>query len=232
MTTIAALEGVGFRYASGPWILRDCDFQVQPGERVLLRGPNGSGKSTLLRLLVGDLSPTAGTYRSHKRACQCCALLGQDASVDWNLPIQARDIVAAGWRATTPWWRPRGRGRNAAVAEALATVDLTEHAKRRPCDLSGGQRRRLLIARTLVQGATLLLLDEPLSGLDAEARGNLARILNRITGPGKAALIITSHEVADFPLTFDRDLHLDHGHLTNTAEVHCEMVDHTHVAPS
>lgn len=216
--------GLWFRYPGSDWVLRDCDLRVAAGERILLRGPNGCGKSTLLGILAHLQRPSRGHCRRCHETCQCVALLSQQSDIDPSLPVQVRDVVACGWRSTRPWWLPRGRGADRAVAGALATVGLADEARNNPGALSGGQQRRMLIARSLVQGARLLLFDEPLSGLDRDARQALAQVLEQTTGPGRAALVMVSHEVADCPLTFDRDLHFADGRLIPTAEAHCELV--------
>ena len=218
------LQDGWFRYGQGPWILRELQLRVCAGERILLRGPNGCGKSTLLRLLAGMHCPQKGVCHHHHHVCVCCALLPQELRLDLSLPIQARDVVACGWDAGRPWWRPRMRGMGQAVEQALATVGLADQARRSPAQLSGGQRRRLAIARTLVQGARLVLMDEPLSGLDGQSRQQLAEVLVQVTGPGRAALVMASHEISDFSLCFDRDLHFEAGHLIETATANCEMV--------
>ena len=138
---------------------------------------------------------------------------------------QLPEVVAAGWRSKTPWWKPRGGGRAKAVAEALDMVNLSAMAHQAPVELSGGQRQRLLMARTLVQGGKVILLDEPLSGLDADARQTLSDVLDTISSNKGTGIIIASHEVAHFPLRFDRDLHFAHGALIPTAEAHCEVVE-------
>jgi ABC-type Mn2+/Zn2+ transport system ATPase subunit len=219
---LVSLTGVHFRYGIGPWILDGIDLTIQPGDRILIRGPNGCGKSTLLKLLAGRLQPDNGSCQRHQNPCTCCALLSQTATVDLSVPMRAKDLVAQGTAASDSWWKPWG-GSQAAVQQALEAVGLGDRSNESPARLSGGQLRRLLIARALAQGAKMLLFDEPLSGLDAEARRNLADVLDQVTGPGKAALVMASHEVENHPLAFDRDLHFLKGRLVDTADAHCEL---------
>ena len=151
----------------------------------------------------------------------------QSANIDWHLPMTCREIVAAGWRSTTPWWKLRGRGQAKAVNHALSVVKLLDMAHKAPSDLSGGQRQRLLIARTLVQGGKVLLLDEPLSGLDTQARQTLSEILEAVCTQEGTSIIIASHEIEHFPLHFDRDLHFHEGGLVDTHLIHCEAVENS-----
>ena len=127
-----------------------------------------------------------------------------------------------------PWWKPQGSGRTQAVRAALELVKLTNMAYKAPAELSGGQRQRLLIARTLVQGGKVLLLDEPLSGLDAGARRDLGNVLRDVCEREGTSIIVASHEVEHFPLRFDRDLHFHQGGLVNTHDIHCEVVGDAH----
>ena len=220
------LENIWFRYHQAEWILKDCCLDLATGERILIRGANGCGKSTLLRLIAGLRKAQKGQC-SHKHQ-HGVALMPQSAAIDWHLPISCKDIVAAGWRSKTPWWKPQGSGRTQAVRAALELVKLTNMAHKAPAELSGGQRQRLLIARTLVQGGKVLLLDEPLSGLDAGARQDLGKVLRDICEREGTSIIVASHEVEHFPLRFDRDLHFHQGGLVNTHDIHCEVVGDAH----
>ena len=144
------LDNIWFRYHQDQWILKDCCLSLAAGERILIRGANGCGKSTLLRLIAGLRKAQKGQCsHEHDRGV---ALMPQTSDIDWNLPISCQEVVAAGWRSKTPWWKPRGGGRAKAVAEALEMVSLSAMAHKAPVELSGGQRQRLLMARTLVQG--------------------------------------------------------------------------------
>jgi zinc/manganese transport system ATP-binding protein len=222
------LKQVWFRYSRSDWVLQNCNLTLAVGERVLLRGANGCGKSTLLRLMAGQNRPEQGHCRWSDGLSRGAALLPQETDIDWQLPISCYEIVATGWRAKTPWWKPRGRGRKGDIDAALNSVGLLAIASKPPSSLSGGQRQRLLIARMLVQGSRVMLLDEPLSGLDAKSRQELSMVLERISRDGKTAVVIASHEVSDFPLAFDRDLHFIRGALQPTIEAHCEVVEGMH----
>lgn len=222
MTSLIQLSGIRFRYGPGPWILDGVDLTIEAGDRILIRGPNGCGKSTLLRLLAGRLTASEGSCQRHKDPCTCCALLPQTATIDLSVPMRAKDLVAQGTAAGDWWWKPWG-GSRSIVNNALEAVGLNDRRDAAPAELSGGQLRRLMIARALAQGAQMLIFDEPLSGLDAENRRALSDVLERVTGPGKAALVMASHEVENHPLAFDRDLHFTGGKLVNTTEANCSL---------
>jgi iron complex transport system ATP-binding protein len=163
---------LAFTYGARP-VLRDVSFAVGAGELVALCGPNGAGKSTLLRLLLGLHAPTAGEIRlggaplaglSRREIARRVALLPQDAPGD--LPLTARDAVALGRLAHLDRFQPESAADDAAVARALAATDIAALAGRPVAELSGGERQRVHLARALAQEAPLLLLDEPIAGLD------------------------------------------------------------------
>ena len=172
---------------------------VPGGEVTVLLGPNGSGKSTLLQSLLGLVTPTAGTVRvlglPVRRALRSgkVAAVPQSDALDERFPITAAEVVMQGRRRFTgPWRRPSSDDRQA-VASALDRVGLGGVASRRIGELSGGQRRRVLLARCLAQEADLLLLDEPFNGMDAGSEEVYIDVLRELTAAGHTALISTHH---------------------------------------
>lgn len=169
------------------------------GEITVLLGPNGSGKSTLLESLLGLVTPTAGTVRvlgqpvrKALRSGRVAAVPQKDA-IDERFPITAAEVVMQGRRRFTgPWRRPSATDRDA-VAAALTRVGLDAVASRGIGELSGGQRRRVLLARCLAQEADLLLLDEPFNGMDAGSEEVYIDVLRELTAAGRTALISTHH---------------------------------------
>ncbi len=169
------------------------------GEITVLLGPNGSGKSTLLQSLLGLVTPTAGSVRvlgePVRRALRSgrVAAVPQADELDSRFPITAAEVVMQGRRRFTgPWRRPSTADRRA-VAYALDRVGLGGVAGRRIGELSGGQRRRVLLARCLAQEADLLLLDEPFNGMDAGSEEVYIDVLRELTDAGHTALISTHH---------------------------------------
>lgn len=188
------------------------DLRIARGERVGIIGPNGAGKTTLLQAIVGAVRPRSGEVRIGGRpARQARRLIGylpQRAEVDWQHPAQVRDVVAMG---RYPHRGPIGRLRaddRAAIAEALARVELTDLAERRVAELSGGQRQRTGLARVLAQQAPVLLLDEPYAGLDAATTAVIERTLRDAAEAGTAVLVV-DHDLGRLRPRYDRIVALD-----------------------
>jgi iron complex transport system ATP-binding protein len=188
-------EGVGFAY--GPrTILEQITLAIRPGELVALCGPNGAGKSTLLRLLLGLHAPSAGQVRlggapiatlSRRQIARRAALLPQDAPVD--LPLTVREAVALGRLPHLDRFQPEGAADAEAVARALEATDSAALGERPVAELSGGERQRVHLARALAQEAPLLLLDEPIAGLDLAHQLQALDLLRAIVDGGRGALV-------------------------------------------
>lgn len=179
--------------------LDSVSLTVPGGEITVLLGPNGSGKSTLLQTLLGLVPPTAGTVTvlgtSVRRALRSgrVAAVPQADAIDGRFPVTAAEVVMQGRRHFTgPWRRPSATDRKAVTA-SLERVNLAGLASRRIGELSGGQRRRVLLARCLAQEADLLVLDEPFNGMDAGSEEIYIDVLRELTAGGRTALISTHH---------------------------------------
>ncbi|HAZ29965.1 TPA: manganese ABC transporter ATP-binding protein [Candidatus Acetothermia bacterium] len=181
-------------------------FRLDPGGLLGVVGPNGAGKTTLLRVLSGTLSPTAGEVRVFgQRPTRhiCIAYLPQRLGVDFRFPVSVGDVVMMGRTGRLgPLRWPRG-GDRARVAEALSLVGITPLARRPIGELSGGEQQRMFIARALAQEANVLLLDEPLAGLDAPAQEGILHLLARLRAE-RITSVVALHELdlaqAHFPL--------------------------------
>ena len=189
-----ALEEVTFSYGPERFIDR-LSIAVQPGELVGLMGPNGSGKSTILRLAAGILRPRKGGIAVCGRAvgslggrtrAGLVAFLPQ--ILDMQAPFRTEELIALGATAG-----PGGQGLG--VDEAMLAVGLDAKADAFLADLSGGERRRAYIAMTLVQGAMLLLLDEPLANLDLRYQLQLVQLLRDIARAKGIAVFVSLHEI-------------------------------------
>jgi ABC-type Mn2+/Zn2+ transport system ATPase subunit len=175
----------------GPPVLRDVSFAAGPGQAVCVLGPNGGGKTTLFRALLGELRPAAGTARVAGRA----AYVAQTERTRLDFPVSAEDVALMGALAHGRWWLPPRRVDREAARAALDRVGLTGPTRDVPFgELSGGQRQRALLARALVQDARVLLLDEPLSGVDPTSARLIDAVFADLREQGRT-LLVSSHDV-------------------------------------
>lgn len=215
------LDGLSVSYPGAPApAVRNVSLAVGSGVRAALVGANGSGKSTLLKAVAGLLQPQAGTIRIYGQPVGAChhrvAYLPQRGEVDWRFPVTVAHLVLAGRYVHLGWLRRPGADDRRRVAEVLAQLGLTELADRQIAQLSGGQQQRALLARALVQNADLLLLDEPLSAVDAASRQIIAGVLDGLCRQGKTALVAT-HHVDRLEKEFDQVFTLDEGVLQGSS---------------
>jgi ABC-type Mn2+/Zn2+ transport system ATPase subunit len=183
------VRGLGVRYG-GVEALRDVDLSVDAGELVALVGPNGAGKTSLLRAVLG-LVPASGRVVVHARRC---AFVPQRQDVDLDFPITAEQVALAGRRPFRRLWARPGADDRRAARRALARVGLDGFERRTLAELSGGQLQRTFLARALAQEADVLLLDEPLAGVDATTSGALLDLFERLARDG-AALLVSTHDL-------------------------------------
>lgn len=187
------LRDVAFSY-SGQEILNGVSLSLAAGTLTALTGANGSGKSTLLGLMAGTLQPSRGEVR--RRASARPAFVLQRSAVPESMPLTAGQAVAMGCWGSRGWLRPLGAQGRAAVGEALERVGLTEVAHRQLGELSGGQRQRVLLAQGIAQGSGLLLLDEPVAGVDMESQDRIRRIIQAEQSRG-VTVVEATHSIAD-----------------------------------
>ena len=182
-------------YPGFPPAIEGINLRVPVGELVGLIGPNGAGKSTLFKAMLGLITPIEGEVlafgRPVAKAREQIAYMPQVEEVDWDFPVSVLDVVLMGrYKKFRPFARWSAEDREAAMA-ALERVQLAPYARRQVGQLSGGQRRRVLVARAIARGAGLLLLDEPFAGLDAAVQHDLVEILDGLAREGKAILVAT-----------------------------------------
>ena len=216
-----AFDQVTFGYGRMP-VLREVSLRIHAGEFVAVVGPNGSGKTTLMRLGLGLLQPSHGTVR----------LFGQDITrfADWplvgyvpqraagsmTLPISLGEVVRsglAGQLGLLRWPTHRQRQRVDHVMQVMGLVGLQ---RSRMAELSGGQQQRALIARALVTAPRLLIMDEPTTGVDAQARLALRESLEHLVDVEGMAVVYVSHDPEGFNGLADRVIELRAGRAVQT----------------
>lgn len=184
----------------GEHVLEDVDLVINAGDFIALLGPNGSGKTTLVRAMVG-LQPyhhgrvlLFGEPLSRFRQWHRIALVPQRLPGASSIPVSVWETVLSGLISPTRRWRPLNRIERAAAAAALTDVGLWSRRHERLDTLSGGQQRRVLIARALASGADLLVMDEPTAGVDAEHVARLTDLLTALHERGTTIIVVT-HEL-------------------------------------
>jgi zinc transport system ATP-binding protein len=197
-------DGVSFSY--GPLkVLENAGFHIHQGEFIALVGPNGSGKTTALRLILGLERPQSGVIELFGEAAALgrgrVGYVPQQPVFDRAFPISVRDVVRMG--RLRPLSR-NGAGDKAAVRDALDQAEITDLAERPYAALSGGQRRRVLVARALAAQPELLILDEPTANMDAESEERLFISLGKLKGT--TTILIVTHDTGFVSALTDRVL--------------------------
>ena len=208
---ILDIQHLTVRY-NGRAALEDITFHLHEAERVAVVGPNGAGKSTLFKVIAGVLPPTSGEvniFGSRPRGHICIAYVPQRSQVDWNFPVNVADVVMMGRSAKLgPLNWPHKKDWEY-VHRALETVELSNLASRQISQLSGGQQQRMFIARALAQEAELMLMDEPLTGLDTPSQEGLLNLLDTLRNQNVTVMVAT-HDLDQAATHFDRILLLNH----------------------
>lgn len=202
---ILDVENLWVRYETGI-VLEDISFHMHTGERIALVGPNGAGKSTLLKVIAGVIPYSSGKVQVYGHGPSghiCIAYVPQRSQVDWTFPVNVSDVVMMGrigrmgllhWPKRVDWDY---------VRQGLQDVDLLNLANRQIGELSGGQQQRMFIARALAQEAELMLMDEPLSGLDLNSQEVIFEILDKLKQRSVTVMMAT-HDLEQAASRFDR----------------------------
>jgi ABC-type Mn2+/Zn2+ transport system ATPase subunit len=187
---VIRVEGLTGGYTPGTEAIADVTFALDPGTIAAVLGPNGGGKTTLFRALLGELPQQSGTVELAARP----AYVPQTDRTRHDFPVSALDVVLMGAYGRTRAWRRVARADRDAATTTLDRVGLADRARRHFGSLSGGQRQRVLIARALLQDSQVILLDEPLSGVDATSAARIEELFAQLRREGRVLLVAT-HDV-------------------------------------
>ncbi|KAA3642952.1 MAG: metal ABC transporter ATP-binding protein [Chloroflexi bacterium] len=208
-----ALEAIQLtRRYEGDYALEDVSFQVDRGERVAVVGPNGAGKSTLFQIVAGVLASSSGEVKvfGHKPLGHICiAYVSQRNEVDYSFPASVFDVVMMGRIGILGFFHnPRQEDRDYVTA-CLETVGMADLAHRQISELSGGQQQRMFIARALAQEAELMLMDEPLTGLDVVSQEGILDIMDELR-QREVTVLVATHDLNLAAENFDKVMLLNH----------------------
>ncbi|MGH3066261.1 MAG: metal ABC transporter ATP-binding protein [Gaiellaceae bacterium] len=200
MPLAVELEGVSFGYRPGQRVLEGVDLKLGEGEFVAVAGPNGGGKTTLIRILLGLERPSEGkallfgepAHRFSRR--RTLGYLAQRSALGGEAPATVREVVSAGRLAAGGLIGPLRRRDRELAADAIARVGLADHADSPVRTLSGGMQQRAFIAKALAGEPSLLVLDEPTTGVDVESQESLAALLDRLHSDLGVTIVYVSHE--------------------------------------
>jgi ABC-type Mn2+/Zn2+ transport system ATPase subunit len=194
-------------------VLEGATLSVPRGSMVGIVGPNGGGKSTLLKAVLGLVPVERGEVeilgrKVDRRTRRLVGYVPQREDVDWNFPVSAFDVVMMGRVPSMGLLRRPGSSDRELVWKALGTVGMADLADQRIGEFSGGQQQRIFLARALAQGAEVLILDEPVSGVDAPSQHEIFDLLRGLQEGGKT-VILTTHDLSCVAERFDLALLLN-----------------------
>lgn len=210
MTGISARD-VTVTYRNGQTALWDASFEVPRGTVTALVGVNGAGKSTLFKAIMGFVPVARGEIslldRPVRQALKenLVAYVPQAEEVDWAFPVLVEDVVMMGRYGHMGWMRRPKAADRAAVDAALARVNMTAYRHRQIGELSGGQRKRVFLARALAQEGRVILLDEPFTGVDVKTEAQIVALLKELRDEGRVMLVST-HNLGSVPEFCDRTI--------------------------
>ncbi|MCJ8140410.1 manganese/iron ABC transporter ATP-binding protein [Falsirhodobacter halotolerans] len=202
-------RGVTVTYRNGHTALRDASFAIPRGTVTALVGVNGAGKSTLFKAIMGFVPAAQGDIRllgmpvREALRRNIVAYVPQSEEVDWAFPVLVEDVVMMGRYGHMGFLRRASAADHAAVDAALARVGLTDLRHRQIGELSGGQKKRVFLARALAQDGQVILLDEPFTGVDVKTEEQIVTLLGELRAEGRVMLVST-HNLGSVPDFCDR----------------------------
>ncbi|HIY85111.1 MAG TPA: metal ABC transporter ATP-binding protein [Candidatus Yaniella excrementavium] len=220
-STVLSIENLHVSYR-GVKALNGLDLTVPAGQKTCIVGPNGSGKSTTLKAALGLVEPAHGKIRFFDQRVDAVrkriAYVPQRSATDWDFPINVFDTVLLGTYPHLRLFQRPGAIEREIARRALLRVDMEAFANRQIADLSGGQQQRVFIARALAQQADILLLDEPLMGIDAASEANIIEILTELCEAGKTVVMV-HHDLSNIQHYFDHMIMINQ-HLIAQGSIH------------
>jgi manganese/iron transport system ATP-binding protein len=204
-----AVRNVSVTYPNGFTAVRDATFELDPGTICALVGVNGSGKSTIFKAIMGFVKPSAGEVRLCGMPVEVAlkknivAYVPQSEDIDWNFPVLVEQVVMMGRYGHMNFLRMPSRADRYKVDEALGRVGMSEYRQRQIGELSGGQKKRVFLARALAQEARIILLDEPFTGVDVKTETAIIGLLRELRASGHLMLVST-HNLGSVPDFCDR----------------------------
>lgn len=202
-------QGLAVTYRTGVTALKDVDFAIPRGSITALVGVNGSGKSTLFKAIMGFVPLATGSVSilgqpaGRALARNVVAYVPQAEDVDWNFPVLVEDVVMMGRYGHMNLLRMPRRSDREKVAEALDRVGMADFRTRQIGELSGGQKKRVFLARALAQEGEVILMDEPFTGVDVKTEDAIVDLLRALRDEGKVMLVST-HNLGSVPEFCDR----------------------------
>lgn len=199
-----SVEHIRVTYSNGHTAIEDATFSLSSGTICALVGVNGGGKSTLFKSIMGVVKPNQGKVAlngkpvSKALKANVIAYVPQTEEVDWDFPVLVRDVVMMGRYGKMNWLRIPSNYDHQIVADSLKRVGLFELADRQIGELSGGQKKRVFLARALAQEGSVLMLDEPFTGVDVKTENAIIDLLKALRDEGHMVLIST-HNLGSVP---------------------------------
>lgn len=190
-------------------VLEDLSFEIYPGDYLSIIGENGSGKSTLMKTMLGLMKPLSGNISVNcSRGSGCIGYLPQQTALQKDFPATVTEVVLSGYLAKTGLRLFYRKEEKAHAAEVMDMLHISELKGRSYRDLSGGQQQRVLLARALLAAHEILMLDEPVTGLDPSATAELYETLTELNKKQGMTIIVISHDIAKTIVPSSKILHI------------------------
>ena len=204
-------QDVTVTYRNGNTGLLNANFKIPTGTISALVGVNGAGKSTLFKAIMGFLPMQNGSIRILGNSVQAAlkknivAYVPQSEEVDWTFPVLVKDVVMMGRYGHMNFFRHPKKSDQDAVIDALQRVNMLEFSSNQIGELSGGQRKRVFLARALAQNGKVILLDEPFTGVDVQTEDAIIKLLREMRSEGRVMLVST-HNLGSVPEFCDQTI--------------------------